>query len=788
MLNTYLKSGWRNLVKNKVHSIINISGLSLGLTCSLLTGLWVLDEYSIDAFHENSDRLYVVTSKEFSAGEITYGGYDTPGMLGEELPKVMPEVEYAANYSWAGWRTLSVDEKAIKLPGHFAGKDFLKIFSYPVLIGSKETALDLPESILLSRKLATTLFGSPEQAMDKSLRYDNYKDLKVTGVFEDLGNNTSDEFDFLVTWDFFVEQNEWVKDWGNSGPTTVVLLKENVNPETVRAKIQNFIGGYDKDYTNENKLELGLQFFREKYLNSNFKNGVQSGGRIEYVRLFEAVAIFILLIACINFMNMSTARSVTRAKEIGVRKVIGAMRSILVSQFMVEAFLSTIIAVSISVLMTSLLLPEFNLLAQKHIASPLGEGEFWIGIGVLTVVTATISGCYPALFLSSFKPIAAIRNTFKVDSSSVFFRKGLVVFQFSLAIVFVVGMIVISQQVDYIFNKNIGYEKNNLLYLPSTGTISSNWKSFKNELTQLPGVQSAAKIIIRPIELDNTTAGVDWPGKAPDARPIFTQMAVGYDFVKTMDATLVAGRDFSEDFADSASYIINEAALKIIGYKDPIGMPLTFWGVKGTIVGVLKDFHFESLHVPVDPLVIRKYGERGGYVAIRVEPGKMTEVIDGLETLHKKLNPDFPFGHQFADEEYASMYKSEQVAQKLSKYFAVLSIVISCLGLLGLVIFAAAQRTKEVGIRKVLGASVPQIVTLLSGDFMKLVVLAIVFSFPVAWYFMNEWLKGFEYRIDIQWWMFAIAGAGAILIALFTLIFHATKAAMANPVNSLKSE
>jgi ABC-type antimicrobial peptide transport system permease subunit len=788
MLITFLKSGWRNLVKNKVYSVINITGLSLGLTCSLMIALWVIDEYSVDAFHEKEDRMFIVTSREIINGEITYGGHDTPGLLGEELAKTIPEIEYACSFGWNTWNTLSVGDKRIKVPGNFAAPDFLKIFSYPLLFGSREAALQSPESIIISRRLAVTLFGSPEQALDQSLRFDNYKDLKVTAVFENLGGNVSEQFDFISNYHFFAErEGNWIRDFDNSGPTTFVLLKENVDADAVRSKMQHFLRNYDKDYETD-RLELGLQLFSEKYLYSNFKNGEVSGGRIEYVRLFEVVAVFILLIACINFMNMSTARSVSRAKEIGVRKAIGAMKSVLINQFMIEALMSTTIAVLVSIGLMSLLLPEFNLLTGKNIASPLPQPWFWTGIGTLTIVTVIFSGSYPALFLSSFKALAAIRNNFKVSSSSVFFRKALVVFQFALSIIFVVGMIVISNQVDYLNNKNLGYQKDNLIYVKTEGNVGSNFPVFKNELMQIPGVTGVTSVSSRPVELENTTTGVSWEGKSPDVKPVFTVMAASYDFIKTMNAKLVYGRDFSEEYADSANYIVNEAALKIIGYKDPIGMPLTFWGVKGTIVGVVEDFHFNSLHVPIEPLVIRMQRNFWGYAVIRTEPSRTAEALPAVEAMYKKFNPDFVFAIQFADEEYAAIYKSEQVAQQLSKYFAVLSIFISCLGLLGLVMFSAAQRTKEVGIRKVLGANTIQIVTLLSGDFMKLVGISILFSFPIAYYVMDEWLGNFEYHIGIQWWMFAAAGAGAIAIALFTLSFQAVKAAMANPVNSLKAE
>jgi hypothetical protein len=417
------------------------------------------------------------------------------------------------------------------------------------------------------------------------------------------------------------------------------------------------------------------------------------------------------------------------------------------------------------------------------------DGRFWIGIIMLTGLTGVVSGSYPALLLSSFKPILVLKQSLKTNSSAVFFRKGLVVFQFALSMIFIVSMIVISEQVTFIQNKNLGYQKNNLVYLPISGNITTNFTTFKHEALRVPGILEISQMSQRPLQLENTTGGVEWEGKAPDSRPIFVQAAVGYDFVKTMQSTVIAGRDFSEDHADSSNYLINEKALGIIGYKNPIGMPLTFWGVKGTIIGVVKDFHFNSLHVPIEPLVLRLAKKTwGGVALIRVDPEKTSIALSGLEELHKKLNPEFIYSYQFADEGYASLYQKEQVVKQLSGYFAFLAIFISSLGLLGLVIFTAEQRTKEVGVRKVLGASVSQIVALLSKDFIRLVLISILLSTPVAYYVMNNWLKGFEYRITVQWWIFMVSAGGAVLIALLTISFQAIKAARENPMNSLKSE
>lgn len=788
MIKNYFKIAWRNLWKNKSFSTINISGLALGLTCSILIFLWVKDEYSVDAFHKKGDRIYIVTSQEYMDNEVN-GSYDTPGLLGEELKKVMPEVELACNYGSYRYFTVSSGDKKMKQPGNFAGEDFFKIFSYPLLQGTVETALNEPGNIAISKKMAVNFFGSAEAAINKTVRFENYRDLKVTAVFADIPENSSEQFECLINWHLFIEREPWVKDWHNSGPTTFVQLRKDADPVKVQSKLKSFIGAYDKEYSKIDRLELGLQRYDEKYLHSNFKEGYISGGRIEYVRLFSIVAVFILLIACINFMNLSTARSIKRAKEIGVRKVIGAVRTALMWQFLCEALLFTLFAVFISIILLVFLLPVFNSLTEKQIVAPFDDFTFWMVMTALTIITGCIAGSYPALMLSSFKPIAVLKNNLRLTPASGWFRKGLVVFQFSLSIIFIIGMITISRQVDYIQTKNIGYHKNNLIYLPITGTFATNFTLFKNEAFKIPGVTDISQMSQRPVQIENTTGGVEWEGKMPNTKPNFTQVAVGYDFVKTMQAEIVQGRDFSRDFADSSNYLINEMALKKIGYKDPIGKPLTFWGTKGTIVGVVKDFHFNSLHVPIEPLIIRlTNGISWGAALIRTEPDKTQIALEGLEKLNQKLNPEFPFSHQFADEEYAYLYKSEQLVQKLSGYFAFLAIFISCLGLLGLVLFTAEQRTKEIGIRKVLGASVASLFRLLSKDFLILILFAFVIATPLAWWAMVNWLENFSYRVPIGWTVFAMAGLSALTIAFLTISFQAIKAAVANPVQSLRTE
>jgi len=788
MFKNYFTIAWRNIQRNKIFSGITISGLALGLTCSILIFLWVKDEYSVDSFFVNGNRNYIVSSREYVDNKII-GSYDTPGMLGEELTRVMPEVAYSCNFAFNQYLTFSTGDKTIKIEGNYAGKDFFKIFSYPLLLGSAATALKGPESIAISEKMATTFFGDAATAMNKALRFDNYKELKVTAVFKDLPPNVSEKFEYLLNWDLFTEREPWVTNWNNSGPSTFIQLKANGDPKKVAAKLKHIVDKYDKEFTELDRTELDLQRYDEKYLYSNFKNGYIAGGRIEYVRLFSIVAIFILLIACINFMNLGTARSLKRAKEIGVRKVIGAVRSSLIKQFLGEALLFTALSVLIALILVALLLPAFNNLTGKSIAFPAGDYGFWLNITGLTIITGFFAGSYPALLLSSFKPIAVLKNTLRLSPSSAWYRKGLVVFQFALSIIFITGMIIISRQVDYIQHKNIGYQKNNLVYFPVSGDLAKNFELFKNQALQIPGITGITKMSNRPVQIENSTGGVEWEGKSPGSRPNFTQVAVGYDFITTMQATLAQGRDFSKDFADSNSYIINEMAMQRIGYKDPVGKPLIFWGKKGTIVGVVKDFHFNSLHVPIEPLIIRlTKNVSWGTALVRTEPGKTKAALLALEALHKKLNPAFPFSHQFADEEYAFLYKSEMVVQELSRYFAFLAIFISCLGLLGLVLFTAEQRTREIGIRKVLGASVASLFGLLSKDFLLLVVLAFIIAAPVSWWAMNSWLQQFSYRVSVSWTVFATAGVAALIIALLTISYQAIKAAMANPVKSLRSE
>ena len=789
MLKNYLKIALRNLWKNKSFSFINVFGLALGMACSLLIMLWVQDEKAVDGFFKNSHRIFSVYERQYYDKKIE-AFHGTPGILSDEIKKVIPEIQYASPMAWNGFSTFQSGDKIMKEEGNQAGADFFKIFSYKLLQGNASTALNTPLSIAISRKMAEDFFGTPQSAIGKTIRYENQKDFKITAVFENIPRQSSRKFDFLLNWNAFLERNSWAKDWGNNGPSTLIMLRPNADAAAVDKKITKFLDNYNKDQSAAFRIELGIQRYDDMYLHSLFKNGKLAGGRIEYVRLFSIVAIFILLIACINFMNLTTARSVKRAREIGIRKVVGAIRTVLMRQFIGEAVLLSIFALIIALALVSLILPSFNSITGKEIILPISHGSFWISLAALTLVTGFISGSYPAIFLSSLNPIRVLKGTLKFSTGAAWFRKGLVVFQFALSTILIIGTIVVSKQVDYVQSQNLGYDRENLIYIPIEGELTRKYSLFKEQALKIPGVQYVTTMTQAPTQIENGTGGVEWEGKDPDTKPMFTQAGAGYDFVKTLKLTVLQGRDFSKDFAtDSVGYLLNEAALKKIGYKDPVGKPLTFWEKKGTIIGVLKNFHFNSFHQPINPIIIR-LAENDGYGALLVctQPGQTKQALSGLEKVCKELNPKFPFTYNFSDDEYQKLYKSEQVVSKLANSFAFLAIFISCLGLLGLAMFTAEQKTKEIGIRKVLGASVASLFTLMSKEFLLLVSLALIIAAPIAWWMMSNWLQNYAYRIPITWWMFLLAGGLAVLIALITVSFQATKAAVANPIRSLRTE
>jgi len=779
------------MIRNKAFSLINILGLALGLACSLLIMLWVQDEKGVDGFHANGKYLYQVYERNYYDGKVD-AGYSTQGLLAEELKRVIPEIQYASGFEYAApgtENTFEAGQKISKMNGLFAGADFFSMFSYSLLQGKAATAISEPGSIAVSEKMAKYFFGNTENAIGKTIRFENQEDLKITAVFKDIPASSSQQFDFLRTWSDFVKQNDWVHNWGNTDPQTYIQLKPGADAAKVESKIKDFIYRYkekDKSFI----TELALQPYPEKYLHSNFKDGYIDGGRIEYVRLFSIIAVFILLIACINFMNLATARSAKRAKEVGIRKVVGALRSALVAQFVGEAVLITFFSIIIAIVLAALLLPAFNTLTGKQLVLPFNQPASWFVLFGLLIVTGFISGSYPALFLSSLKPVRVLKGSLKFSWGAAFFRKALVVFQFALSIFLIVGTIVVYRQMNYIQTKNLGYDRDNLLYIPIEGDLVKNYALFKQEAASNTNILSISKMRNSPTAIYHHNNSISWQGKDPNLTVSFVDGIVGYDFVKTMNLQLQSGRDFSKDFStDSIGFLLNETAVKKIGLKNAVGQSITWGRHEGKVIGVLKDFHFNSMHEAIEPLIMRlDENWNWGTILVRIKAGKTKEAIAGLQKLCKELNPKFPFTYQFSDLEYAKLYTSETVVSKLVNIFAFLAIFISCLGLFGLATFTAEQRTKEIGVRKVLGASASNIVALLSSNFLKPIMLAFLIAFPVAWYAMNNWLQGYAYKIDIGWWMFALAGLLTVCIALATVSYQSIKAAIANPVKSLRTE
>lgn len=786
MLRNYFKISWRNLLKNKTFSLINIVGLALGMACSLLIMLWVNDEMKMDKFHEHKARIFNVAENQYYSGEITTY-FATPGILAVNIVKDIPEIEMASQVLWEEAPIFTVGNNFDNEKGRYVQADFLRMFSFGLSQGNPNTALKRPDGIVISQKLADKYFKGKDP-MGQSIRIDNKDNVIVTGILKEIPSSSSLQFDFLMSYDLWRKDKDWTKEWGSNGPLCVVMLAKNADVDKVNAKIKNYIKTKNKN----SNVELFLTNFSETYLYSNWEAGQQNGGRIEYVKLFTVVAVFILIIACINFTNLATARSVKRAKEVGLRKTVGAYRSSLIGQFMGESLLITFLALVLALVMVFLLLPSFNTLTEKQLTLSFRDPFVILLLLALSMLTGVAAGSYPALFMSSLNPVVVLKGALKFKPGAAYFRQGLVVFQFGLSILLILGMIVIYRQIQYIQTKNLGFQRENLLYISNIDKgLSKNFSSFKQTLENEPGIKSVSCSQSGPLGFGSSTMGITWPGKDTTQNILFNLNPVGYDFVKTMGVKLIAGRDFSPSYGtDTSGVLINEAAAKKIGYRDPVGKELTIWGQKGKILGLVRDFHIGSMHQAIQPLImtLQPKTENWGVALVRTQPGKTQQAIASMEKVYKSYIPGYPFKAHFTDETFESQYRAENVVGKLSGYFAFLAIFISCLGLFGLAAFTAEQRTKEIGIRKVLGASVVHLVSMFSIDFVKLVGISALLAFPISWYFLKNWLEKFAYRVDLEWWYFAVAGVIALLIALFTVSYQAVKAALMNPVRSLKTE
>jgi putative ABC transport system permease protein len=788
MIKNNLKIAWRHLVKDRQFTFLNVLGLSAGLACTLLIYLWVNDELSVDKFNEKASQVYQLMEHRKSDGEVKISD-ESSGLLGETLIAQMPEIEYAAAVAPPEWWqkfTLSAGNKKFKATGQYVGKDYFNIFSFKLVDGKKKDVLADKNSIVISDGLARKLFGTTENVIGKAVRFQQERDFFVSGVFEKVPIHSSQQFDFVLSFEYLHDIQQWVKTWNNTGPHNFVLLKKGTDIKAFNKRIADVIMKSSGDSTRSAFATL----FSGSYLQNTFSHGSRVGGNIAYVRLFSLIAIFILAIACINFMNLSTAKASRRVKEVGIKKVVGAGRKQLVSQFLTESILLTLFAMIFAIGIAWLLLPQFNKLTGKEMTMSFDPRLIMIIAGV-TILTGLLAGSYPALYLSGFNPIKILKGRFQSSFAEVFSRKGLVVFQFTLSVILIVSVLVIYQQTKYIQQTNPGYNKDNIVRFNTEGAILGKEEAFAGELKKIPGVVNATYTFNNMVGRNYGTTGLDWEGKDPNASIYFEGFGGGYDFIETMGMQMVAGRDFSRNYGDDPSKIIlNEAAVNTMHLNDPVGKTVKLFDSPHQVIGVVKDFHYESLHEPVKPSYMMLTGQNNTWLKfmVRIKGGQERETIARIQKFYEAYNPGFPFDFNFLDEAYQKQYLTETRVGILSRYFAGLAILISCLGLFGLATFTAQRRQKEIGIRKVVGASVTNITAMLSADFLKLVLIAVLIAFPVSWWAMTEWLQGFAYRIHIGADVFLVAGLSVLLITLLTISFQAIKAALANPVRSLKTE
>jgi len=792
MFKNYFKTAWRSLWRNKLFSGLNIFGLATGMACSILIFLWVQDELSFDKFDHNASNIFRITDKT-SDQEYAVVPPSLAYAIQTQIPAIKNATRVVSVQKMITVGTNKFDEKNI----YYADSNFLQIFNYPLLSGNVATALSSPNSVVLTEKTAKKYFGSADAATGKTIYIDNDikgSNLLVTGILKNIPSNSHLQPDMLIPMAQYDKANNSIHGWTNFDVYVYFQLKDAVAPTA--SNLSNIIKQVNEIYKQNNRefpASFTAQALTDIHLHSHYLADVPGHGSYEYVKIFALAAIFIIIIACINFMNLATAVSGQRAKEVGLRKTVGALRPQLIAQFISESLLLSFISLLLAILIVYLMLPLFNQLASKSISFNPFDANIFISLISVAVVTGLLSGSYPAFFLSSFNPVKALKGSKILRSNKSFLRNGLVVFQFSISVVLIVTTLVIYKQLQFIQNRDIGFNKENLLYMkmPEVGDLMNNKDAMRATLGEYPDITNYTFTDQLPTNLGNSSQ-LTWHGMNPGTQVMANRLRVDENFVKTFGMQMAAGRFFSKDFGDNGTgYVVNETALKAMGLntKNAIGkiISISLEDKEAPIIGVVKDFNFKPVQEPIEPLVMKtNFG--GGYVVMRTTPASIRKVIGTLQKSFHNVYGDYPFSYGFVSDDLSKLYITEQRMEKLFNVFSILSIVISCLGLFGLATFAAQQRIKEIGIRKVLGASEAGIATLLSKDFIQLVLISFVIAFPVAWWAMNKWLQSFAYRINISWWVFAVAGLAALLIALLTVSFQAIKAAIANPVKSLRTE
>jgi len=788
MLKTYFKLAYRNITKDKAYSIINISGLAIGLASSILILLWVQNELSYDKFHKNAGQIYRIAS-DFGDSKSAANSAGMPAGLKAE----MPVIKNAVRIQPANTTLLETGNKKFEEENVFyADASFMDVFSYPLVKGDRSTALKQPDAVLITQAMSKKYFGN-EDPIGKVIRKDNKENVVVTGVLANIPANSDLQFDFILPMTSLARTNSDLKNnvWDNFNFWDYIQVDKSFDPSVANlTRLEKQIDQIFQKHSPGTKALFYLQPLTKIHLAPERLGDMPGHGNAQYVSIFFIVAILILVVACINFMNLATARSARRAKEIGLRKVAGAVRGQLILQFLSESVFISFLSLVLALVIVIMLLPVFNQLADRKLVINLSDAKLWLSLLGIALITGLISGSYPALFLSGFNPVKVLKGNVKSMGGNLLFRNTLVVVQFMVSIVLLVGTVVIYNQLKFIRDRNPGFEKANLLYIPMTGDIWGKQQAFKNELSRNPLTSDFAVTSDLPTNLGGWTLSVDWDGKDHHSQMSFPVMAVNEDFTQTFRVKLAAGRSFSRAFkTDSNSYMINEKMAGIMGLNanTAVGKTLTLWGNKGTIVGVVKDFNFKPVSQAIEPLVL-PFNKMGGFVMVRTLPGKTNAAIKALAAISQQLNPAYPFKFDFLDQDLANLYKGEQQMGNIFNLFAALGIFISCLGLYGLSAFMAEQRTKEIGVRKVLGASVLNLVFLLSSGITRLILIAIFIAIPLSWYAVNSWLAGFAYHINVSWFIFFIAALAALSIAWITVSYESIKAAIVNPIRSLRTE
>jgi putative ABC transport system permease protein len=790
MIKNYLKIAFRNIIRHKAFATINIVGLAIGMACSIFILLWVQNELSYDRFNKNANETYRIVAQ---AGD--FKAAINPAPMVADLQAKIPVIKNTVRLTQPSTNVFEIGNRKFEEKRVFyADSTFLQVFSYKLVKGNPATAMERPDAVLITEDMAKKYFGR-EDALGKILRKDNKDNVIVTGILANAPSNSHLQFDFILPMSSIALTYDNIKNkiWDNFDFYAYVQLDKNFKPAP--AAISNFnqqMRKIYKEHVDEAKLKVDfwLQPLTAIHLHSNYQVDLPGHGNVQYVNIFFIVALFILAVACINFMNLATARSARRAKEVGLRKVVGAGRKQLIGQFLGESLLISFLALLIAVGIVWLLMPAFNDLAGKKLSIHFLDGKILTILISIVLATGLISGSYPALFLSGFQPVKVLKGNMKIMGGNLVFRNGLVVVQFVVSIVLLAGTAIVYRQLNFIKNMNLGFEKSNLLYLPMAGEMWNKQQAFKAQLKQNPLTSNYTITNDIPTNLTSGTVGVEWEGKDPKSQVVFPTLFVDEGFFNVFQMKILSGRAFSTEFkADSNNYILNEKAVQVMGMKvsNAVGKPLTMGDNKGTIIGVVKNFNYKPIQQPIEPMIIG-LNRWGGIAVIRTQPGKIEATIKALGKISADLNPAYPFSYGFLDQDLANLYKGEQRMGSLFNVFAILAIFISCMGLYGLSAFMAEQRTKEIGVRKVLGASVFNVVYLLSTGFTRLILIAVVIAVPVAWLAINSWLKSFAYRVNADWVIFLTASLAALTIAWITVSYESIKAAIANPVKSLRTE